>query len=124
MNLTNFDEGLKQEIADIKKKQQNAILDSYRKEGLSDYAIERKKEQIFLKPEKLERKDAADVKNIHDVKFFFNTEDFEIFKRHFKVLEYQGNNSNSNWLLMGLLGLIDEGEIQYSEATKEIWVVK
>jgi len=119
MSLLDFDSDLK----DLENKKIEKTFDLLRENGYSEYAIEREKEKMFEKPDKLESFDAVDTDSMREVVFYFSPEDYNKFKEFFKVLEYVENNSNQNWLLLGLLKLISEGKIGYSDKLKDVWVV-
>jgi len=123
MSLLDFDDGLKELQQKEIEKRKIEFVKRLQGEGLNDYQIERKKEEEYLKPEKLKKFDAVKNTGINKVVFYFNDLDFETFKQHFTVLEYVETNSNSNWLLLGLIDLIEDGKIQYSEKDKEVWVI-
>ena len=92
-----------------------------RAEGLTDYQIERKLEELFMQPDKLD-KNMADGSGIHLNKIFFiiNDEDYVNFKKVFKVLTYQGDNCNQNWLLSGFINLVLVGKIKVDDDKKEV----
>lgn len=123
MSLFDFDTELKSIDEKNKSTFVTKKLDELKNNGATDYEVEREKEKLTQRPERLQRYEPADVDIMKEVTFYFSPEDYKKFEHDFKVLEYVEANSNQNWLLLGLLKLIASGKIQYSEKTKEVWVI-
>jgi hypothetical protein len=115
--MTNEEIASQEKAAEQRK---NNIVETYKKQGLNDYQIERKIDMIFNKPEELLNYESGNDEFFNDVTFYFNDDEFEKFKKVFKVLSYVKNNSNQNWILLGFCKLVEEGKIITDTDKKEV----
>jgi len=121
MSLFNFiSEQDKQDLVMQQQQQIETIKKKLKANGLDDYAIERELEKIFSKPDTMQDFVSGDDNSIKDVTFYFNEEEYSKFSKIFKVLNYVENNTNQNWILIGLIKLVEDGKIIIDEKKKEV----
>jgi uncharacterized protein YjcR len=121
MGLFNYiSEDEKKELEQNQETRVNQIKEKLNQDGLNDYQIEREIEKLFSKPDQHETFASTESNLITDVRFFFNEEEYMNFTKVFKVLTYVNNNCNQNWILMGLIKLVEDGKISINEKTKEV----
>ncbi len=107
---------------DFKEEQRNKKIEYFKSLGLDEYAIQRKMEQEELSPDKLDKMESVDNGAYKEVSFYLTNEEYEKFTEVFEILEYVKINSNQNWLLMGFVELLRNGNIMMSVKDKKVWV--
>ena len=124
MSLSNFmGKEDKEKLLELERRRVELARVELRASGLNEYQIERKLEEISMTPDSLDKNvKSGDVVNFNQVSFFLDDEEFLKFKKHFKVLSYQMNNSSQNWLLMGLLDLIEQGKINVDMKNEQVFL--
>ena len=124
MSLSNFmGKEDKEKLLELERRRVELARIELRASGLNEYQIERKLEEISMTPDSLDKNvKSGDVVHFNQVRFFLDDEEFLKFKKHFKALSYQMNNSSQNWLLMGLLDLIEQGKINVDMKNEQVFL--
>jgi hypothetical protein len=118
MNLIDFSNN-KKEIENQNIDKINRIKLKLQAQGLNEYQIERKLEEIFMLPDVLDK--ITSNKNTNNKIFFYLSDnDLIKFRKVFDVLNYIEMNSTQNWLLLGLIDLILENKIIINKKNKRV----
>ena len=112
----------KQEIKQQQLKNIDIVKAKLKDEGLTDYQVERKVEEIFMKPDSLSKFDNNKSDLFESVAFYFTEEEFTKFTKVFKISRFMETTCNQTWLLLELVRLLEEGKLKIDNKEKKVMI--